>query len=423
MSELYLTAQSGRILGPISTALGWIMDKIYLFLANVCGIENVALTIIIFTIFVYFCLFPLTYQQQKFSNLQRKMKPELDAIQKKYKGKKDQASMAAMQEETTSLYDKYGVSPMGSCVQILIQFPILISLFRVFNNIPAYIGSVKGIFSGLVDQIAATDGFATTMQSVVEKASIRNLAVDFTATDNSVLKNYVVDVLYKLNDDGWNTLSESFPSLSDTISKTHDHLFAVNNLFGLSISDTPWHIITSSFSSHAYLYVIVGLLVPVLAYVSQVISIKMMPMADSGNDQMAQQMKTMNTMMPLMSVFFTFVSPIGLGLYWIMGAVIRSAQMFFLNRHFNKINLDDIIEKNKEKAAKKKEKRGIRQSQIANAATMNTRQNRTLSSKATIDVNVDAELERTASIRSQAKSGSLSSKANLVKDFNERNNK
>ena len=116
MSELYLTAYNGMILGPIAKALGWIMDKIYYFLSNVCGVENVAITIIVFTIFIYLCLFPLTYKQQKFSVLQRKMKPELDEIQKKYKGKKDQASMQAMQEETTALYDKYGVSMMGSCL-------------------------------------------------------------------------------------------------------------------------------------------------------------------------------------------------------------------------------------------------------------------------------------------------------------------
>ena len=67
MSELYLTAYNGMFLGPIAKGLGWIMDKIYSFLANVCGVESVALTIIVFTVFIYLCLFPLTYQQQKFA--------------------------------------------------------------------------------------------------------------------------------------------------------------------------------------------------------------------------------------------------------------------------------------------------------------------------------------------------------------------
>ncbi len=421
MSELYLTAYNGKFLGPIAKGLGWIMDRIYLFLSSVLGIESVSISIVIFTVFIYVCLFPLTYKQQKFSVLQRKMKPEMDAIQKKYKNKKDQASMAAMQEETTSLYDKYGVSPMGSCAQALIQIPILFSLFRVFNNIPAYITSVKGIFTNLVDQIAATKGFASTMQSVVENNSIRNLVVDFETKDTTALKNYTIDVLYKLNDDGWNSLYESFPKLSDAIDSTHRHLSAVNNFFGLNISDTPWHVITTSFSNHAFGYIIIAALIPILSYVTQLLYVRMMPTADAGSDQMAQQMKMMNTMMPLMSLFFTFVSPMGLGLYWIMSALVRLVQQFFLNRHFEKIDLNDIIEKNKEKAAKKKEKRG--QMQIAQTAMMNTRQGRSMSEKASINSDLQETLDRAAEARANAKSGSLSSKANMVKEFNERNNK
>ena len=65
------------------------MDKIYSFMSNVCGIDNIALTIIIFTVFIYLALLPLTYQQQKFSVLSRKMQPEIKAVQEKYKGKKD----------------------------------------------------------------------------------------------------------------------------------------------------------------------------------------------------------------------------------------------------------------------------------------------------------------------------------------------
>lgn len=421
MSELYLTAYNGMILGPIAKALGWIMDKIYYFLSNVCGVENVAVTIIVFTIFIYLCLFPLTYKQQKFSVLQRKMKPELDEIQKKYKGKKDQASMQAMQEETTALYDKYGVSMMGSCLQMMIQFPILMALFSVFNNIPAYLGTVRNILTGLAVEICGQSGFQDTMTSLVEALKNNRLRVDFSVSDSTALKNYTIDTLYKLNDDGWKMLSDSFPTLTDSIDKTHAHLNVINSFLGLNISDNPWHVITSSFASHQFGFVIIALLIPILAYVSQVISIHMMPTADSGNDQMAQQMKTMNTMMPLVSLFFTFVSPIGLGLYWIMGAVIRTIQMFFLNRHFEKINLDDIIEKNKEKAAKKKEKRG--QMQIAQAAMQNTRQTRSMADKATVSSDYTEVLNKAAEARANAKSGSLSSKANLVKDFNERNNK
>ena len=128
---MLLTAYDGAILGPIAKLLGWVMNGVY-YLMDQIGIGNVGLSIIIFTIIIYLLLFPLTYKQQKFSKLSQKMQPELNAINKKYQGKKDQASMMAMQQETQAVYEKYGVSMMGSCVQMLIQMPILIAMFRFF---------------------------------------------------------------------------------------------------------------------------------------------------------------------------------------------------------------------------------------------------------------------------------------------------
>ena len=166
MSDMLLTAYNGAILGPIAKVLGWVMNGIYALMSMI-GIENVGLSIIIFTIVIYAILFPLTYKQQKFSKLSQKMQPELQAIQKKYNGKKDQASMMAMQEETQAVYEKYGVSMMGSCVQMLIQMPLLCALYRVFLNVPAYVSGVKNNFSTLVDGIMATSGYQDKMTQLV----------------------------------------------------------------------------------------------------------------------------------------------------------------------------------------------------------------------------------------------------------------
>lgn len=427
MSELYLTAYDGAFLGPIAKGLGWIMDKIYLFLSSVCHIDSIALTIIVFTIFIYLCLFPLTYKQQKFSVLTRKMQPELNAVQKKYKNKKDQASMSAQQEETQMIYDKYGVSPMGSCVQMLIQMPILFALYRVFYNVPAYISSVKGIFTELVTNIMATDGYAKTMEGLYKSANLKNVAFDASAT-GTTMSNSIIDVLYKLSESGWNALADSFPNLSDLVNSTWSNLREINYMFMLNISDTPLNLIKTAWSSKAWVLLICAILVPVVSYLGQVINMKLMPTADNGNsgnpqaDQMAQQMKTMNAIMPLMTLFIAFSCPVGLVLYWTMGSVVRIVQQIFLNKHFEKIDLNDIIEKNKEKAEKKKEKRGIRQAQIYDAARMNTRDN-SMASKANISKEKTDALNNAAEARSHAKSGSMASKANIVKNFNERNNK
>lgn len=421
MTELYLTAYDGALLGPIAKVLGWVMDKIYLFLSSVCNIDSIALTIIVFTVFIYACLFPLTYKQQKFSVLQRKMSFEIKAVQAKYKNKKDQQSQMAMQEETQAVYDKYGVSMTGSCLQMVIQMPILFALYRVFYNVPAYIGSVKSIFDNLVNGIVATDGYANTMATIYETAKLRNVPVDFTTSDTSAMKNYIVDVLYKLSDAGWDSVAKAFPDLADTVSKTASNLHDINYMFILNISDTPWNIMKSAFTSHAWVLLIAALAIPVLSYLSQMISMKLMPTAGDDNDQMARQMKSMNMMMPLMSLFIAFTCPIGLVLYWIMGAVVRIFQQYFLNKHFEKMNLDDIIEKNKEKALAKKEKRGERQNQIYEAARMNTKN--TMSNKANVNNDQIDAINKANEYRSSAKSGSMASKANLVKDFNEKNNK
>ena len=425
MSEMLLTAYNGAILGPIAKFLGWIMNGMYILMEKV-GISNVGLSIILFTIVIYLLMFPLTYKQQKFSKLSQKMNPELQAIQKKYKDKKDPTSMQNYQTETQLVYEKYGVSPTGSCVQMLIQMPLLFALYRVFMNVPAYISSVKDVYSGLVSDIMATSGYQDTMTQLITDLNLRTVQVDFTATDATTLQNYIVDVLYKISSTGWDTLRDAFPSLTDSINSTYEVVSHVNNYIGLNISDTPMQIIKTGFSSGAYLMAIIAILIPVISYLTQVLNIKLMPTAAGGgdNDQMAQQMKMMNRTMPLFSLIMCFTVPVGLGIYWIASAVVRSIQQFFLNKHFDKINLEDIIAKNQEKAKKKREKMGLSENQISNAARMNTRQV-TASQKSSVKTTAEKELEleKANAVKANAKPGSMAAKANMVREFNERNNK
>lgn len=425
MSELLLTAYDGSILGPIAKILGWLMNGIYELMAAI-GIENVGLAIIIFTIVMYMLMFPMTYKQQKFSKLSQKMQPELNAIRKKYENKKDQASMMAMNEETQRVYEKYGVSMTGSCGQMLIQMPILFALYRVFMNVPAYVTGVKEHFLPLAEGIMSTEGFADKMtQLVTDNRILTQPAVDFTQTDANVLTNYTIDVLAKLGTNGWNSLSEIFPSLESTIASTYEKVSHINALGPLNISDTPWDIIKDSFAAGAIVVAFVALLVPLASYLFQVLNIKMMPTSSNNNqnDQMTQQMNMMNKTMPLMSLFMCFSVPVGLGIYWVMSSVVRLVQQYFLNKHFEKIDLDDIIKKNQEKAKAKREKMGIAENQIRNAAQMNTR--RTMSDKANTETFAEKEmlLERANAAKANAKPGSMAAKANMVKEYNERNNR
>ena len=421
MTQIILTQYSGKIIGPIAKLIGYIMNYLYMFLDKVFGIQNIGICIILFTFIIYMCMIPLTYKQQKFSKLSQKMQPEIKEIQKKYQGKKDQSSMMKMNEETQAVYEKYGVSPTGSCVQMLIQMPILLAMYRVVYNVPAYVSSVKEVYTPLVDKITSVSGFQDIITKFVSDVKVRPMyGLNFdTATSTS---NSIIDVLYALPSHGWDVLKESFSGLSDVISSTASQVSHLNNFLGINIANTPFSMLKNGWSEKDFILIIAALAVPIISYLTQVINIKLMPTAanaNGDNDAMARQMKTMNMMMPLFSLFMCFSVPVGLGIYWIAGSVIRCIQQLIINKRMENLDLDDIIEKNKEKARKKKEKRGVYQNQIANAAKMNTRNIKEPMSER----EKDEKIRQTEEYAKKAKTGSLLEKANMVKEFNERNNK
>ena len=440
MSDILLTAYPGSILGPIAKLLGILMDWIYSGISNITGgrVESVVLSIVIITIIIYMCLLPLTIKQQKFSKLSQKMQPEMQAIQAKYKNKKDQASMMAMQEETQLLYQKYGISPMGSCVQMLIQMPILFALYRVFYNIPAYLSGVKGSFTGLVDSIQQTSGYQNTLVSLMEKYNVvtssglnaSNAASKLADASGDTLSNYIIDILYKLPSKGWDALMDGkfFDGIQSAVEKTHDALLHFNYFLGLNISDTPWYIIKSNFTDKPdkwLLFVILALLIPVLSYLTQMLNIKLMPQATNGNDQMASQMKMMNLMMPLMSLFICFTVPVGLGIYWVASAAVRSVQQVVINKKMDKIQIEDLISENMKKMEKKREKAGLPPQKITNQAHQSAK-NINKIEKGSSNTNVETrakKVEEAYKDAANAKPGSITAKANLVKAFDERNQK
>ena len=423
MTTIMLTQYSGAILGPIAKILGWIMNWIYLFLQSVFGIENIGLTIIVLTILIYMCMLPLTVRTQKFSKLQQRMQPETKAIQEKYKGKRDQQSQMAMNEEMQELYAKYGISPTGSCLPMLLQLPVFLALYRMIYNVPAYVSSVKSAFDGIVEGIVNTPGYQDIMDKFVEAEKLTSVGADFHNEDLLVVKNYIVDTVYKMSTSAWDTLRESFPSLIDVIDSTETQLNHVNNFLGMNISDSPFAIITNSMASHSYLFVFLALMVPISSYASQMLNIKLMPQADTDpNSAMAKQLKAMNYTMPIFSLFLCFTVPVGLGIYWLFSSLTRGVQQYFVNKHIQNLDLDDVIAQNLEKRKKKLEKMGINENQIRSAARMNTKSSVQLSASMTKEER-DSKIEKAYSYRKEANPNSLTAKANLVKDFNERNNK
>ena len=417
--SILLTQYDGAILGPIAKVIGVIIDFIYNFMDKVFDVQNIGISIIILTFVVYMLMLPLTYKQQKFSKLQSKMSPEIQAIQKKYKGKTDNESRMKIQEETQAVYDKYGVSMTGSCLQLAVQMPIFFALYRVIYNIPAYVSSVRDSYQPLVEQIMRTGNYQDKITKIHDTLGMKTVTLNFskTATDGQI-SNSIVDVLYKLTSDGWNTLEKTFSSLGNVISDVHSSVAHFNNFLGMDIALSPYTTIRNSFTDHSYGLLIMALLIPIVSGLTQYLNLKLSTNKNNAsmNDAMAKQMNTMSMMMPIISVVMVFTLPIGLGLYWIAGAVVRSIQQVVINKRIDKMDLDAIIEKNRDKAEKKRAKRqGYMQSQISNAAKIKTK---------SISVEErDEMLKKAEEAKSNAPSGSMASKANLVKDYNNRNNK
>lgn len=417
MLGLLATQHTGAFLGPIAKLLGWIMNAIFNLMDSLFGVQNIGLSIILFTVVVYMCMLPLTYKQQKFSKMSAKMNPEIKAVQKKYAGKQDQASMMAMQDETKAVYAKYGVSPSGSCVQLIIQMPILFALYRVIYNVPAYITSVKNAFMPLVDKLLTMDGAVEYMTEVGTALGVSK-KLDFAAA------NTFVDVLNKFQASNWTDLSAKYPELSDMILSTQTEIDQMNTFLGINIAYSPSNLLRAG----SVILAIGAIAIPALAALTQWLNTKLMPQAaatEGGDDAMSQSMKQMNVMMPLMSAVFCFTLPAGMGIYWIASALVRSVQQVILNKHFDKIDLDELVQKNLEKLNEKRAKQGLppqrlNEKAIRAAQVKPVDEEKKAAKKAATAENIK---KATAYYNDNAKPGSLASKANMVKKFEEKNAK
>ena len=425
------TKSSTPIIGQISSLMGFIMDGIYRVLNGLFGIENLALCIIIFSIIIYLLMTPLQIQQQKFSKLSAVMQPEIQVVQKKYKGKKDQESMQRMNEETQAIYQKYGVSPTGSCVQMLIQLPVLWALWQVIYRIPAYVGSVRDVFTAAVDKITSVNDYTTVIQNFISDNRITRVML--SVEDGVANKNSIIDFLYALSPTQWEALSKTneFSGFSDVINSTASEISKMQNFFGLNIAEQPWNYIKAVLAGGSILLAIIALMIPVLSWATQVINIKLMPQSsqneDGQSDSMAGSMKTMNTVMPLMSLVFCFTFPVGMGIYWVSSAVVRSIQQVVINKQLDKIDMDVLVNENLKKMEKKREKAGLPPQKITNQAhqsvkNLDARKIEKGSSKSDVESRakkVDDAYQKAKG----AKPGSITAKANMVRDFNERNKK
>ena len=345
---------------PITTFLGWIMNYIYKGVDIVLNTDQVAWSIILFTIIVYTLLLPLTIKQQKFTRISAIMNPEIQAVQKKYKGKTDQASMLKQQDEMKLIYAKYGTSPTSGCLTSLIQLPILFALWPVIRSVDQYIDALKGV---------------------------------------------------------------------ESTSKVYNFLF-----YGNIVEKDPSALLTAAVNpKFNFLNVLIAISIPVLAGVSQWISMKTAQSRSTTKAQeenkMMSQMNTTMKIMPLLSVFMCFKMPLGLGLYWVVSAVVRFVQQIVINYFLDKKPMEEIIQENVSKMEKKNaKKKAVDSKNVNTMATKYTKRIEEMKKQVYEEAEKQEKREESVKAKIQPKEmssqpKSLAAKANMVSDYNKRNNK
>jgi len=260
----------------ISTPFGYVMRVIYEF------VGNYALSLFLFALLVKVLMIPMTIKQKKTMLEQQRIQPMIQKIQKTYA--RDQRRM---QEEMQNLYDREGISPMAGCGTMLLTFPILIGLYGVIIQPLTYFMQVGGDQIAQIAQILNYDTAAAGYHYQIELASL-------------IYDNF------------------------DKVAHVAESLMRVDFSLGpISMAAKP------EFSQPGILW-----LLPIVSgatsYLMSWMTQKMSPM-QQNNPQAQSTNKTMMLMMPLMSLWFGFMLPVGLSFYWICNNVLAIVQELFMN--------------------------------------------------------------------------------------------
>lgn len=316
----------------ITRPLGWLIQFIY----NL--VDNYGLAIILFTIVIKLVLMPLQIKSQKAMKRQQKVQPIIMELQKKYANDQQR-----LQQEMMKVYKENNVSMTGGCLPLLIQFPILIGLYRVIQRPLTYIRGINFYDNAVIENVKLV------MSEMKESFPnvIGNLA---NSTVDQINKMYQIQLSH------W----------SELVGKAQELSWDINfNFLGLDLSKQPSESLPAVMGGNfSDLSTALLILIPAVAMLMTWLSSKYTQMlsgtanqAAQNQDNPAQSMsKSMNIMMPLMTGFFTFTLPSGIGIYWIISSVMQVVQQYTINKFFDRKE-DDFVVKVPDKNRKRSKKR------------------------------------------------------------------
>lgn len=407
MNLLFLTQVSNPILAPFAWVMGKILNLIYL-LVDKLGIPNIALCIILFTIVIKMLTLPLTIKQQRSAKVSAKMQPEIQAIQEKYRGidRSDRNAMMRMTEEQQAVYRKYGSSPFGGCLPLILMFIIIFALYNVIYAIPAYVKPVKEMYepiaTDILEKVEGTAFEETYTKAIREFMSHEGVSIRSKSTNKAEKwnKDQLIDALSVFSTTAWNDFlnckqiykedkiqettplddtcknwnyfcsSDVFKKIVEGKEDAKNRILRVNSIFGkYSVLDPPGWKLTPM------------LLIPILSALLQFLQTKLsMAVQKSGNDKKKESstpgaMEGMLKIMPIISGIFCVIFPIGVGLYWVVNSAVSIVQQYFINKRLDKLSIDDIVAANEAKEAERMKKLGIvaNDNTTSNIARTNTK--------------------------------------------------
>lgn len=256
----------------IAEIFGTLIRYIY----NIVG-QNYGLSIIIFTIITKILLFPITYKQSKAMDDMTALAPLEKEIREKYKGNKEK-----MSEELMKVYSEHKVNPMGGCLPLLIQIPIILAMFYIVRQPLTYILQVPQ------EKLTEYTQEYLNKEDVSEKET----------------KAYEIQVADK------------------------NELFDMKFL-GLNFGDVP----SKAFSKDkAEKSSYISLLIPILTLAFSLLQIKQTQKNGNLTEEQLEQQKTMNLMMPLLSAFIAYTMPLALGVYWLLGNILQIISQVIINK-------------------------------------------------------------------------------------------
>lgn len=311
------------LLKGIGTFLKWIDG----------ALGSYMLTLFAFALIVEILMLPLAIYQQKNTIKQAKLRPREMAIKKKYAGRDDRESQTRMQQEIQELYQRENYSQFAGCLPMLIQLPVVLSLYQVVINPLLYVmhmsqDAINAIYQ-FITASADAGGLGLTVKSVSQTMEFVGIFNKYGIEGFSGLTSFIdsgsVSAIEGLKGKGADIYAELEAAFAEG--------FPNFDFFGIDLSMIPQTVFSADFGIDWLL-----MLVPILTFASYYFSLKFTrkftyqsPVAQD-QAQMGCSQNVMDITFPLLSTFFAFTMPAAIGIYWMFKSLLGTLRQLVMSK-------------------------------------------------------------------------------------------